>query len=134
MSNFNRVLLMGRLTRDIELKQITGGQSVANIGLAINRKFKTKASESREEVTFVDCEVWGRTAEVMAEHLAKGSPIFVEGRLKLDQWDADGQTRSKLKVVIERFEFVGDRSSKETSPSRATSANRRVPIESDIPF
>ena len=135
MSHFNRVLLMGRLTRDIELKQVTDGQSVANIGLAINRKFKTKSGESREEVCFIDCEAWGRTAEVMAQYLNKGDPVFIEGRLKLDQWDdrETGKKRSKLKVVIESFEFVGSKG----SGGQATTASARSsgPIdEKDIQF
>lgn len=108
--NFNKVLLMGNLTRDVEVRQLPGGGSVANIGLAVNRRFKTQDGQQREEVTFVDCEAWGRTAEVMAQYLAKGRPVFIEGRLRLDQWqDKDGGNRSKLKVIIENFQFVDSR-------------------------
>ena len=81
--------------------------AVAQIGLAVNRRFKTKEGETKDEVTFIDCEAWGRTAEVMQQYLSKGKPVFIEGRLKLDQWqDKDGGNRSKLKVVIESFEFI----------------------------
>ena len=101
MASYNKVLLMGNLTRDVELKNIAGNQSVAEIGLAVNRRFRTKEGEDREETTFVDCEAWGRTAEVMKQYLSKGRPVFIEGRLKLDQWtDKDGQKRSKMRVVI----------------------------------
>ncbi len=84
MASYNKVLLMGNLTRDVELKQTAGNQSVAEIGLAVNRRFKDRDGNDREETTFVDCEAWGRTAEVMAQYLAKGRPVFIEGRLKLD--------------------------------------------------
>ena len=108
MASYNKVLLMGNLTRDVELKSIAGNQSVAEIGLAVNRRFRTKEGEDREETTFVDCEAWGRTAEVMKQYLSKGRPVFIEGRLKLDQWtDKDGQKRSKMRVVIESFQFMG---------------------------
>lgn len=110
MANFNKVILLGNLTRDIELKAIAGGQSVARVGVAVNRRFRTKEGEEREETTFVDCEAWGRTAEVMHQYLRKGQPVFIEGRLKLDQWeDKEGQKRSQLRVVIENFQFVGAR-------------------------
>jgi single-strand DNA-binding protein len=110
MANFNKVLLVGNLTRDPELKHTPSNQAVAQIGLAVNRNFQTKDGEKREETTFVDCEAWGRTAEVMSQYLAKGRPVLVEGRLKLDQWqDKDGNNRSKLKVVIENFQFLGGR-------------------------
>ena len=110
MASFNKVILMGNLTRDVELRQTPSQQAVANIGIAVNRSYKTREGESRDETTFVDCEAWGRTAEVMAQYLAKGRPVHIEGRLKLDQWqDQQGQNRSKLKVVVENFQFVGGR-------------------------
>ena len=105
--SFNKVFLMGNLTRDPEVRHTTGNNAVANIGLAVNRRFRTQDGQNREETTFVDCEAWGRTAETMAQYLKKGRPVFVEGRLKLDQWqDKDGNNRSKLKVVIDTFQFV----------------------------
>ena len=105
MARYNKVLLMGNLTRDIELKYTPSNQAVANIGLAVNRRYKTSEGEQREETTFVDCEAWGRTAEVMNQYLAKGRPVFIEGRLKLDTWtDKDGGKRSKHRVVVENFQ------------------------------
>ena len=110
MANYNKVLLMGNLTRDIELRHTTSSQAVANIGLAVNRAWTSREGEKREETTFVDCEAWGRTAEVMAQYLSKGRPVFIEGRLKLDQWqDKDGGNRSKLRVVVENFQFIDSR-------------------------
>ncbi|MCH2144826.1 MAG: single-stranded DNA-binding protein [Phycisphaerales bacterium] len=110
MANFNKVLLIGNLTRDPELKHTPSNQAVASIGLAVNRNYTTKDGEKREETTFVDCEAWGRQAEVMSQYLAKGRPVMIEGRLKLDQWqDKDGNNRSKLRVVVENFQFLGGR-------------------------
>lgn len=108
MASVNKVILIGNLTRDIELKSLPSGSAIAQIGLAVNREWKDKDGEKKEEVTFVDCEAWGKTAEVMAKYLAKGRPVFIEGRLKLDQWeDKDGSKRSKIKVVVESFQFLG---------------------------
>ena len=110
MASFNQVILLGNLTRDVELRHTPGNQAVANIGLAINRQYQTREGERREDTTFVDCEAWGRQAEVMAQYLSKGRPVFIQGRLKLDTWqDQQGQNRSKLKVVVENFQFVGGR-------------------------
>lgn len=106
----NKVFLMGNLTRDVELKYTPSNQPVATFGLAMNRRYKTRDGENREETTFVDCEAWARTAEVMSEYLSKGRPVFIEGRLKLDQWqDKEGNKRSKLRVVVENFTFVDSR-------------------------
>lgn len=107
--NYNKVLLLGNLTRDIELRYLPNTNTpVAKIGLAVNRRFKTSTGEQREETTFVDCEAMGRTAEVMSQYLQKGRPVFIEGRLKLDQWEdrQTGQKRSKLLVFVEGFQFV----------------------------
>jgi len=108
MASFNKVMLMGNLTRDIEIRHTPSNTAVGNFGLAVNRKYKTQSGEQREEVTFVDCEAWGRTAEVMAQYLGRGRPVFVEGRLKLDQWEDKngGGKRSKLSVVVENFQFI----------------------------
>lgn len=109
MGSYNKVLLMGNLTRDVEVRMLpSGSQQVGNFGIAVNRKFRDSAGELREEVTFVDCEAWGKTAENMAKFFSKGRPVFIEGRLKLDTWQDknDGTNRSKLKVVVESFEFV----------------------------
>jgi len=105
--NFNRVFLMGNLTRDVELRAIQGGQNVANLGIAVNREWVGQDGEKRKDVTFVDCEAWGKTAEILHKYLAKGRPVFIEGRLKLDSWeDKEGKKQSKLKVVVEGFQFV----------------------------
>jgi single-strand DNA-binding protein len=106
--SFNKVLLMGNLTRDVEIRHTSGNTAVGNFGIAVNRRFKTQSGEQREEVTFVDCEAWGRTAEVMSQYLGKGRSVFIEGRLKLDPWEDKngGGKRSKLSVVVENFQFV----------------------------
>src|SRR2546421_315144 len=109
MASFNRVILMGNLTRDVEVKYLQSGMAVAEIGLAVNDRRKNQAGEWVEEVTFVDITLWGRTAEVAGEYLSKGSPVLIEGRLKLDQWETDGQKRSKLKVIGERMQMVGSK-------------------------
>ena len=109
MSSFNRVILVGNLTRDVELRHTSGGTAVADIGLAVNDRRK-QGNEWIDETTCVDVALWGRTAEVAGEYLSKGSPILIEGRLKLDTWQAnDGQKRSKLKVIGERMQMVGSR-------------------------
>jgi single-strand DNA-binding protein len=108
MANYNKVLLMGNLTRDPELRYTPKGTAIVEIGMAINRKWKSETGEAKEEVTFVDVSAFGRTAEVIAQYLKKGRPIMIEGRLKFDQWDdkQTGQKRSKLRVVCESFEFL----------------------------
>ena len=108
MSNFNKIMLMGNLTRDVDLKTLPSGTHVADFAIATSRKFKRQDGEQGEETLFVDCSAFGRTGEVIAQYLGKGSPIFVEGRLKLDQWESpDGGKRSKHTVVVDRFEFLG---------------------------
>ncbi len=109
MASYNRVILLGNLTRDIEVRYLQSGMAVADIGLAVNDRRKGQNGEWIEEVTFVDVTLWGRTAEVAAEYLGKGSPIFIEGRLKLDQWEKEGQKHSKLKVTCERMQMVGSK-------------------------
>ena len=110
MASFNRVILIGNLTRDPEVKYIPSGMAVAELGLAVNRYFNDKTTnERKEETTFVDVTLWGRTAELAGEYLAKGRPVMIEGRLHLDTWDdkQTGQKRSKLKVVGETMQFLG---------------------------
>jgi single-strand DNA-binding protein len=106
MASFNRVILLGNLTRDIEIKHLQSGMSVAEIGIAVNDRRKDQAGNWIEETTFVDVTLWGRTAEVAAEYLGKGSPILIEGRLKLDQWEKDGQKRSKMRVICEKMQMI----------------------------
>ncbi|MEX0654106.1 MAG: single-stranded DNA-binding protein [Phycisphaeraceae bacterium] len=110
MPNLNKVMLMGNLTRDPEMRFLPSNMPVVNIGLAVNRRWRNKEGEPQEETTFVDCEAFGRTAEVINQYLKKGRPLYVEGRLKLDQWqDKEGNNRSKMKVVVESFEFIDSR-------------------------
>jgi single-strand DNA-binding protein len=108
MANFNKVILAGNLTRDPELRYTPKGTAVAKIGMAINRTWKSETGESKEEVTFVDVEAFGRQAEVIGQYMKKGRPFLVEGRLKLDQWEDKNthQKQSKLKVVLESFSFI----------------------------
>jgi len=108
MASYNRVVLLGNLTRDPELRYIPSGTAVADIGLAVNDRVK-RNDQWVEEATFVDITLWGRTAEVASEYLSKGSPVLIEGRLKLDTWEKDGQKRSKLKVIGERMQMLGSR-------------------------
>jgi single-strand DNA-binding protein len=111
MASFNKVILMGNLTRDPELRYTPKGTAIAKFGLAVNRKWRNDAGETQEEVTFVDIDVFGRSAENVGQYLRKGSPALVEGRLKLDQWDDrnTGQKRSRLGVVAETVQFLGNR-------------------------
>src|SRR5688572_1047427 len=107
MANYNKVLLMGNLTRDPQLSYLPSNTPVVEVGLAVNRKFKKQDGEQGEEVLFVDCRAFGRTAEVINQYLKKGRPIFIEGRLQLDQWtDKEGNKRSKHRVHIDNFQFV----------------------------
>jgi single-strand DNA-binding protein len=108
MASYNRVILVGNLTRDPELRYTPSGTAVTEVGLAINDKRKGANGEWIEETTFVEVTLWGRTAEVATEYLNKGAPLMIEGRLKFDQWqDKDGQKRSKLRVVGERMQMLG---------------------------
>ena len=108
MASYNRVVLVGNLTRDPELRYIPSGTAVSDIGLAVNDRVK-KGDQWVDETTFVDITLWGRTAEIANEYLSKGSPVLIEGRLKLDRWEKDGQKHSKLKVVGERLQMLGGR-------------------------
>lgn len=109
MASFNKVILMGNLTRDPELRYTPKGTAIAKIGVAVNRVWTNEAGEKKEEVTFVDVDVFGRTAENVGQYMRKGRPILIEGRLKLDQWDdkQTGQKKSKLGVVAETVQFLG---------------------------
>lgn len=112
MASFNKVILVGNLTRDPQVKYTTGGTAVTEIGLAVNRQWFDKQTNSKkDETTFVDVTLWGRTAEIAGEYLAKGRPVLIEGRLQLDTWDdrETGQKRSKLRVVGENMTMLGSR-------------------------
>src|SRR5690606_7171469 len=108
MASYNRVVLVGNLTRDPELRYIGSGTAVSDIGLAVNDRVK-RGDQWTDETTFVDITLWGRTAEVANEYLNKGSSVLIEGRLKLDSWEKDGQKRTKLKVVAEKMQMLGGR-------------------------
>jgi single-strand DNA-binding protein len=129
--NLNRVMLMGNLTRDVELRFLpTSNTPVANLGVAVNRKWKNQQGEQQEEVTFIDCEAFGRTAEVLNQYLKKGRPIYLEGRLKLDQWkDAEGNNRSKMKVVVESFQFIDSKGGDTSNAPPAKSAASKSPAQ-----
>jgi single-strand DNA-binding protein len=110
MASFNRVVLLGNVTRDPELRYISNGTAVTDVGLAVNDRRKDgKTGEWIEETTFVDVTLWGRTAEIAGEYVTKGSPLLIEGRLKLDTWEKDGKKNSKLRVVCERMQLLGGR-------------------------
>jgi single-strand DNA-binding protein len=151
MAGFNKVILMGNLTRDPELRYTPKGTAIAKLGLAVNRVWRNEAGEQKEEVTFVDVDAFGRQAETIGQYLKKGRPILVEGRLRLDTWDdkQSGQKKSKLGVVLESFQFVGspqgqgqgqtrDGGSQEPSGPRVTenpaAPGDEMPTEDDVPF
>ena len=141
--NYNRTLLAGNLTRDPEIKFTAKGSAIANFTIAHNRKWRTESGEDKEEVSFIDCVVFGKTAENVAKFFKKGSAIFVEGRLKQESWDdkATGQKRSKLVVIVESFQFVGGKreegqqAAKTQTAQTASQAGSVVePPEDDVPF
>jgi single-strand DNA-binding protein len=129
MANFNKVILAGNLTRDPELRYTPKGTAIAKIGLAINRKWKSESGEMKEEVTFVDVDAFGKTAETIGQYLKKGRPILIEGRLRYDTWE-DKQTKqkkNKLGVVMESFQFIdssnrGEGGGAPPAPSRPAAA------------
>jgi single-strand DNA-binding protein len=139
MASYNKVLLMGNLTRDPEVRYTPKGTAIANLGLAVNRVYTTETGEQKEEVTFVDIEVWGRQAETAGQYLSKGRPVFVEGRLRLDSWEdkESGQKRNRLKVVAERVQFLGaprgsaefkDRAPSDEAPARTAARGGPAPV------
>ena len=136
MASLNKVLLIGNLTRDPEVKMLSSGRPVCNFGLALNRSFKDSEGNKREEVTFVDVECFGPRAEAVGRFFSKGRPIFVEGRLKLDQWESkEGEKRSAIRVVLDNFEFVDSgKSDGSSSPNDSISQPTRAPdaLESSV--
>lgn len=111
MANFNKVILLGNLTRDPQLRYLPSQMPVVDIGMAVNHKFKTASGEDREEVMFIDCTAFGKQAEIINKYCQKGRPLLIEGRLKLDSWDdkQTGQKRSKHKITIDNFQLLGGR-------------------------
>lgn len=153
MASFNKVLLMGNLTRDPEVRTTPSGLTIAKLGLAVNRRYRTREGEQKEEVTFVDVDAFGPQAETIQRYCSKGSGIFIEGRLRLDQWQdpKSGENRSKLNVVLENFQFTGGRGEggsqggyEQSSPPRregstgstgnAAASQQGFDEEDDVPF
>jgi single-strand DNA-binding protein len=139
VSGYNKVILMGKLTRDVEMRALPSGSSVAQFGLAVNERFKGSDGQWQERANFIDCEMFGNRAEAFGKFHSKGSTAFIEGKLRLDQWqDKDGSKRSKLKVVAESFEFVGGKGDAPDEPRRGGgSRGRQAEPEIDhdsIPF
>ena len=125
MASYNRVVLVGNLTRDPELRYISSGTAVTDIGLAVNDRRKNQSGEWVDETQFIDITLWARTAEVASQYLSKGSSVLIEGRLKFDRWEKDGQKHSKLRVVGEKMQMLGGRSgggSQASQPAPAASA------------
>lgn len=127
MSNFNKVILMGNLTRDPQVKQLPSSTTVVDFGLAVNRRYKTQAGEDREETLFIECSAFGKQAEVINQYCKKGKALFVEGRLKYDTWEdkQGGGHRSKITVVVENFQFVGGRDGSGSFEGAAAGADAR---------
>jgi single-strand DNA-binding protein len=149
MASFNKVILLGNLTRDPEIRYTPKGSAVCDLGLAVNRQYTLENGEKREEVTYVDVVLWARLAEIAAEYLKKGRPVFIEGRLQLDTWDdkQSGQKRSKLRVIAESMQLLGsrpssggesggeERASRTTAPpAKAAAAAAAEPDDDEIPF
>ena len=148
MASFNKVILMGNLTRDPELRYTPSGTAIAKLGLAVNRVWRDSEGQQKEEVTFVDVDAFGKQAETIGQYMQKGRPILVEGRLKLDQWEDKntGQNRSRLGVVLERFTFVGggggqagggDAAPQQSAPPPSEPAGGPpvdAPGDDDVPF
>ena len=129
MANVNKVILIGNVTRDPEVKFTSKGSAVTDIGLAINRNYTLDSGEKREETTFVDVELWGRLAEIAGEYAKKGRPIYIEGRLRMDTWEdkASGQKRSRMKVVGENLQLLGGRSEGGGRPSGGDHESHEAP-------
>lgn len=156
MASYNKVILIGNLTRDPELRYSAKGTAIAKIAIAVNRRWRNEAGEWQEEVTYVDVDAFGRSAETIGQYLKKGRPIMIEGRLRLDQWEdkSSGQKRSRLGVVLETFQFLdsgrgGDGDGGAPSPAASSSGSSgrvaqsqppppddadALPADDDVPF
>jgi single-strand DNA-binding protein len=124
-SSYNRVILMGRLTRDPQPGTLPSGTAVCELGLAANRRWRDRDGATHEDVLFIDCTAYGKVAEALGQYLKKGRPVHVEGHLKLDRWEQDGQPRSKVRVVIEQFRFVDS----DRTEGRTADAAKRPPTK-----
>jgi len=137
MANFNKVIIAGNLTRDVELKYTPKGTAVAKLGIAINRSWTGDDGQKREDVTFVDVDAFGKQAETLAKYIKKGRSILIEGRLKLDQWDdkQTGQKKSRLGVLLESFSFLDSKQGEAQQPRPAAKpAPAQEPPMDDVPF
>ncbi len=144
MANFNKILLMGNLTRDPQLSYLPSQTAVVDFGLAVNRKWKSREGEDKDETCFVDCRMFGRRAEVINKYCKKGNPLFIEGRLTFDSWTSqDGTKRSKHRVTVENFEFLGGGQrqgagqTEQNAAGAASQAEKQYPNSvdaDDIPF
>jgi len=147
MASFNKVILLGNLTRDPEVRYTPKGSAVCDLGLAVNRQYTLESGEKREEVTFVDVVLWARLAEIAGEYLKKGRPVFIEGRLQMDSWEdkQSGQKRTKLRVIGETMQLLGGRppgtggGGGESGEARAKTApppkpGAAEPDDDEIPF
>ena len=145
MATLNKVFIIGRATRDPEIRYTPKGTAVVDLGLAVNRVYSTEDGEKKEETTFVDVTLFGRQAEIAGQYLRKGSPVFLEGRLQLDTWEQNGQKRSRLRVIGENLQLLGKRldpgpasttpEESKIAPVATPSSTRptaRVPIEPDL--
>lgn len=152
MASLNKVLLIGNLTRDPEVRYLPSGAAVGDLRLAVNRKYKTQQGEDKEEVCYVNVSVWGRQAETCGQYLSKGRPVLIEGRLRFEEWEKDGQKQNRLSVTAERVQFMGggrgeggggmDRNDEDadqsaSAPSRQTAPparNDEAVDDDDLPF
>ena len=137
MANLNKVLLMGNLTRDPELRYTPSGTAVCKLGLAINRRYRDRSSgDWKEETCFVDVTVWGKTGENCGQYLAKGRPVLVEGRLKFSSWESEGQKRSKLEVVADNVQFISRGTQSSYNGDSGTPKSVEIPgdDEDSVPF
>ncbi len=135
MANFNKVILIGNLTRDPELRYTPSGTAIASFGIAVNRTWSGQDGEKKVDVCYVDINMFGRRAEVINEYFSKGNPIFIEGRLQFQQWETkDGQKRNALRVVAEDFQFIGGKTKREEGTSFPEGAAPNDVNEEEIPF
>lgn len=137
MASFNQVVLVGNVTRDIELRYLADGTAVTDVGLAVSEKWKAKDGTTKEDVLFIDCTCWARTAEIAAQYLAKGSPVLFGGKLKQDRWEKDGQKFSKIKLTVERLQLIGQKGGggqqQEHAPPRGGGDNFEPPDQQPSP-
>ncbi len=152
MASFNRVILVGNLTRDVEIRRIPSGTAVTDISMAVNERVK-RNDQWVDEVNYFDVTLWGRTAEIAGEYLSKGSSVLIEGRLKLDRWEQeDGQKRSKIKIIGDRMQMLGAKAGTAGSPNQnfgssaesnsdseddhvgATAFRQNAPPADEVPF